>query len=82
MALKITHFWSFSIALVHCYALSLIYEYRTRFDASPASLSVDTGRILSLEESKLFKEERNDKYGHVRVYKYLPYILRYKCVHF
>jgi hypothetical protein len=34
MALKITHFLSFSIALVHCYALSLIYEYCTSFDAS------------------------------------------------
>jgi hypothetical protein len=34
VALKITHFWSFSIALVRCLALSLIYESRTRFDVS------------------------------------------------
>jgi hypothetical protein len=34
VALKITHFWSFSIDLVHCFALSLICEYRTSFDAS------------------------------------------------
>jgi len=32
--LKIIYFWSFSISIVNCFALSIIYEYRTYFDAS------------------------------------------------
>jgi len=34
VALKIAYFWSFNIAFVHCFALSLIYEHSARFDAS------------------------------------------------
>jgi hypothetical protein len=57
--------------LLRTFANLLVPHAFRRF---PASLSVDTGRILSTEESKLFKEERQDKYGHVRVHRYLPYI--------